>query len=79
MSRLELEKGKENSKPEINDAFPDERLLCSIAVTNQHTLPWYSDIANYLASNVLPPDLEGRYPRKKFLSDAKNYFWDPPF
>ena len=27
----------------------------------------------------MPPDVGGHYQRKKFLSDAKNYFWDPPF
>ncbi|XP_050254823.1 uncharacterized protein LOC126700654 [Quercus robur] len=56
----------------IQEAFPDEQLFaCEIK------LPWYADIVNYLACNVLPPDLT-YHQRKKFLHDVKYYLWDEP-
>jgi len=52
----------------IREAFPDENLFAaSIA-------PWYADFVNYLAGNVLPPNLSYAQ-RKKFLSDVKYHLW----
>ena len=58
----------------INDSFPDEHLL---AISNSH-VPWFADIVNYLACQVLPPDLTYQQ-RKKFLHDVRLYLWDEPF
>ena len=51
LSRLEAGKGIEDPA-EIEESFPDEQLF----VTEAH-LPWYADFVNYLACNVLPPEL----------------------
>jgi len=40
--------------------------------------PWYADMANYLASGILPNAMTYQQ-RKKLKSDAKFYFWDDPF
>ena len=57
----------------LNESFPDEQLL---AIHDQE--PWYADLVNYLASGVLRDDLTFQE-RKKFLANAKHYFWDDPY
>ncbi|CAN6686569.1 unnamed protein product [Malus baccata var. baccata] len=57
----------------LQESFPDEQLL---AVT--HQVPWYVDIANYLASGEIPSEFSYQQ-RKKFLSTVKHYFWDEPY
>ena len=58
----------------INKEFPDERLYA----VKTDDVPWYADFVNYLASNVIPPELN--YPqKKKFFSDVKHYLWDDPY
>ncbi|XP_050225511.1 uncharacterized protein LOC126674989 [Mercurialis annua] len=69
----------ENPEPiplgmEINEWFPDETLM----VIREMETPWYADIANFLSSKVMPPDLT-HHQRKKFLSDAKRFLWDEPY
>ena len=39
--------------------------------------PWYADFVNYLASGILPPDLNF-YHIKKFLANVKHFVWDEP-
>nr|XP_028956459.1 uncharacterized protein LOC103430964 [Malus domestica] len=48
----------------LQESFPDEQLL---AVT--HQVPWYADIANYLASGEIPSEFSYQQ-RNKFLSTA---------
>ncbi|CAN6561349.1 unnamed protein product [Malus baccata var. baccata] len=57
----------------LQESFPDEQLL---AIT--HQVPWYADIANYLASGEIPSEFSYQQ-RKKFLSTVKHYFWDEPY
>ena len=57
----------------IDDSFVDEYLYA----VNNLKAPWYADFVNYITCGILPPDLTYQQ-RKKFLSDAKNYFWDEP-
>ncbi|XP_038687540.1 uncharacterized protein LOC119986923 [Tripterygium wilfordii] len=57
----------------LNENFPDEKLFVL-----KHETPWYADIANYLASGRLPPNLSTQQ-RKKFLANVKFYFWDEPY
>ena len=44
----------------------------------QGMLPWYADIVNYLAGNIIPSDYTYQQ-RKKFLSDIKHYSWEDPY
>ncbi|XP_028802716.1 uncharacterized protein LOC114757797 [Neltuma alba] len=55
------------------DDFPDNR-LCGVDMT----VPWYADIANYLAASVLPTDMN-KHQLNKFKSDARFYIWDDPY
>ena len=60
--------------PDIDDSFPDDRLMSLAAVDET---PWFSDIANYLASRVLPTGLSTHY-NKKFFHDLRYYNWEDP-
>ena len=42
------------------------------------TDPWFADIANFLASGILPNTMTYQQ-RKKLRADARYYFWDDPF
>ncbi|CAN6579036.1 unnamed protein product [Malus baccata var. baccata] len=52
----------------LQESFPDEQLL---AVT--HQVPWYADIANYLASGEIPSEFSYQQ-RKKFLSTFAHHY-----
>ena len=41
-------------------------------------MPWYADIANFLASGIRPHQFSGQQ-FKKFLHDVKKHFWDDLF
>jgi len=71
LSRLTIE-SKEEDMP-IDDSFLDEQLYA----VNNLDAPWYADFVNYLTCDIIPPCLTFQQ-RKKFLSDAKYYFWDEP-
>ncbi|KAM1185235.1 hypothetical protein ACFX2G_014863 [Malus domestica] len=57
----------------IPETFPDEQLM-SIEVS----VPWYADLVNYLASKVIPSELN-KNQRDKLKYDARNYVWDDPY
>ena len=59
LSRLVLD--KVSGAPDINDFFPDDQLMSLVAVDET---PWFADIANYLASGVLPTGLFAHYSKK---------------
>ena len=40
-------------KAKIDDTFPDEHVLAS----SHEMIPWFSDFANYLASDIVTSDL----------------------
>ncbi|KAL4384267.1 hypothetical protein GQ457_15G020160 [Hibiscus cannabinus] len=71
LSRLE-NKSNCDSNIEIKENFPNEKILSAT------TIPWYSDIVNFLVSCVLPHELSSQG-RKKFRHDARYYFWDEPY
>ena len=58
---------------EITDTFPDERIL-----KIQTEIPWFADIANYLACGIKPSGYT-HHMLKKFFYDVKQYLWDDPF
>ena len=66
----------------INEKFPDENIFSISAVVayvqNSTSDPWYADIVNFCAGNHVPKELTW-HQKKKFLSDAKHYFWDESF
>ena len=67
LSRLEDEAMIElGEKSEIDDTFPDEQILAS----SQDLIPWFADFTNYLASDIVPPDLSF-HQRKKFMHDVQ--------
>ncbi|KAL4323802.1 hypothetical protein GQ457_11G023210 [Hibiscus cannabinus] len=70
VSRLEGGDAHDNHF-EIHDKFPDEKLLLAVAT------PWYADIVNFLVSGILPYDLTYQG-KKRFLHNAKHYYWDEP-
>ncbi|KAM2008515.1 hypothetical protein ACFX16_003394 [Malus domestica] len=57
----------------IPETFPDEQLM-SIEVS----MPWYTDLVNYLASKVIPSEFN-KNQRDKLKYDARNYVWDDPY
>lgn len=79
----------EHLKPElipIDDHSTYERLIAGINSTEEETyeeistmnnIPWYADIVNYLAADIIPPDLSYQQ-KKKFFRDVKHFFWDEP-
>ncbi|XP_075075179.1 uncharacterized protein LOC107760480 [Nicotiana tabacum] len=73
LSQLE---GAENAieVEEILETFPDEQLL---AITHQEA-PWYADLANYLASGIVPHNLSS-VQRKRFFRESRLYYWDEPY
>ncbi|KAI3748909.1 hypothetical protein L6452_12328 [Arctium lappa] len=72
LSRLEkLVESREGGS--ITETFPDEKILMV-----QEQLPWFADIANYLACGIIPSDYT-HHMLKKFLHDCKFYLWDDPF
>ncbi|XP_038707240.1 uncharacterized protein LOC120002544 [Tripterygium wilfordii] len=72
LSRL-LE-GREEATIPIKETFPDEQLLA----IHSSTTPWYADFVNYLAKEILPPDLSHSQ-RKRFFYLVRFYYWEEPF
>jgi len=52
--------------------FPDEKLF---AIGER---PWFADMANFKAGNIVPDDMD-YLQRKKFFKDANHYLWDDPY
>ncbi|KAL5571049.1 hypothetical protein UlMin_020646 [Ulmus minor] len=72
LSRLQQEEDYQGEDEQINEEFPDEKLLAV------RTAPWFADYANYLVKKILPPELSYQQ-KRKFFSDLKHYFWDEPY
>ena len=71
LSRIEKPTKKEK-EIEIEEKFPDEQLF---QVTIQ--VPWYVDIVNYLACDIMPPKLNYQH-KRKLRTNARFYIWDDP-
>ena len=61
-------------KTDIYDTFPDEHVLAA----SQDLITWFTNFANYLASDIVPSDLSF-HQRKKFMYNVKKFFWDEPY
>ncbi|CAH9085690.1 unnamed protein product [Cuscuta epithymum] len=75
LSRLETEVVETFKKFELEETFPDERLL---AIQHGSKMPWYADLANFLVGKVEPAGMS-RHMIKRLKSEAKHYFWDDPY
>ena len=83
----------EHLKPDllpINDDFTYDRLIAKTddfepyrdkdfeKISVMKSVPWYADFVNYLAADIIPPDLNYQQ-KKKFFKDVKHFYWDEPF
>ncbi|GKD65107.1 reverse transcriptase domain-containing protein [Tanacetum coccineum] len=59
---------------EVDDNFSGETLL----EINTEDEPWFVEIANYLASDIIPKGMTYQQ-KNKFFSDIKHYFWEEPY
>ncbi|KAK0597787.1 hypothetical protein LWI29_028591 [Acer saccharum] len=75
LSRLVEDENVEESTKlvPINENFPDEQLM-AVGVND----PWYADIVNYLANDIIPADLNSQA-KRRFISITRQYFWDEPY
>ena len=71
LSRLDNSEVTKKEKA-IMVEFLDEKLF---AIGER---PWFADMANFKAGNIVPDDLE-YHQRKKFFKDANHYLWDDPY
>ena len=69
LSRITMEK---DDATRLKDTFPDEHLF---AVS---TVPWYAEIANYLATGKFPTKWSNQ-DLKRFMNEVKNFFYNDPF
>ncbi|CAL2240363.1 unnamed protein product [Prunus armeniaca] len=58
----------------IAEMFPDEQFFA----IQSSIVSWNADYVNYLASNILPPDMTFQQ-KKRFLSLVKQFYWDDPY
>ena len=61
----------------LGEEMPRGGYLARVDVSREAKTPWYADIVNYLVCKITPADLTYQQ-RKKFLHDAKSYYWDEP-
>ena len=74
LSRLEILEEVYDEKVQIDDTFPDERI---IALSHAEPSPWFSDISNYLAVDIFSFQINSQQ-KKRFLAEVKHYLWDEP-
>ena len=71
LSRLVVNHDVEDPTP-IKDMFPEEHLFAL------YTLPWYADLANYLATGAIPSNWTPQDMRKLEV-EARSFFFDDPY
>ncbi|MFS7913713.1 putative nucleotidyltransferase, Ribonuclease H [Helianthus anomalus] len=76
LSRLEDPKREEIHEEAIGDRFPHESI--DAVTIGAVDLPWYSDIANYLADEFVMESLSAQQ-KRKLMRDARKYVWDDPY
>ncbi|XP_022007316.1 uncharacterized protein LOC110906501 [Helianthus annuus] len=76
LSRLEDPKREEIREEAIGDRFPHESI--DAVTAGAVDLPWFSDIANYLADGFVMESLSLQE-KRKLTRDARKYIWDDPY
>ncbi|XP_035844012.1 uncharacterized protein LOC118490464 [Helianthus annuus] len=76
LSRLEDPKREEVREDSIGDTFPRETI--DFVSAEVEGLPWFSDLANYLATEDLVRGMSYQQ-KKKLLREARKYIWDDPY
>ncbi|XP_035842090.1 uncharacterized protein LOC118488821 [Helianthus annuus] len=76
LSRLEDPKREEVCEDSIGDNFPHETI--DFVSAEVEGLPWFSDLANYLATGDLVRGMSFQQ-KKKLLREARKYIWDDPY
>ena len=74
LSRLDADQEERDSQEPISELFLDETLLA----ISQVGAPWFTDIANFLSSGIIPEEFTPQY-KKMLFRDSKFYIWDKPF
>ncbi|KAD4586075.1 hypothetical protein E3N88_23676 [Mikania micrantha] len=76
LSRLEDPERSEIREEEIGDRFPHE--MIDFIEAEKQGMPWFTDLANFLAHGVV---IEGMtsLQKRKFFRDASKYVWDDPY
>lgn len=74
LSRLKNPCLQELGMKEIDDTFPEEKLL----QIDDEDAPWFTDFANYLVARIIPKGLSFQR-KKKLFSDLKYFLWEDPF
>ena len=70
LSRLEILEKVQKNQVQIDDTFSDERIL---TLSHVEISPWFIDIANYLATSIIPSELTLQQ-KKRFVVEVKQYF-----
>ena len=60
------------------DCSADQEHFITAIKQRYFHLPWFAEIANFLVAEKEPVQFTGNE-KRKFLRDAKLYFWDEPF
>ncbi|GJX64841.1 reverse transcriptase domain-containing protein [Tanacetum coccineum] len=77
LSRLENPHQGDLEKREITETFPLET-LGMISFHGDSSTPWFADIANYHAGNLVVKGMSSQQ-KKKFFKDVRHYFLDDPY
>ena len=72
LSKLEIPVIVQKHHLQIDDTFPDYQIL---ALSHYETSPWFPDIANYLFTGIIPPDLTYQQ-KNRFFAEVKRYLWE---
>jgi len=76
LSCLEDPSREEMREEEIGDRFPHESV--DFIKAEKQGMPWFTDLANYLANGVVVGGMTTQQ-KKKFFRDASKYIWDDPY
>ncbi|KAD4983021.1 hypothetical protein E3N88_19692 [Mikania micrantha] len=76
LSRLEDPERSEIREEEIGDRFPHE--MIDFVEAEKQGMPWFTDLANFLAHGVVIEGMTSQQ-KRKFFRDAGKYIWDDPY